>query len=208
MQTTNLIKTAAWFSLIGAAGLLIWWFLMPVFLPVSNAGTDFQDMILDPDWTPLNLAGLVSTLFITLGFPAFSFYKRPHPDRPGSAGLVVAFTGLILFTGIQYYETLLWPAAASADPGLVGVTGALVSGDTGVAAGLLVSGILLGAGYILFGISALRAGTLPKTPLWFLIFGAPVFANGIIFPARTLGLLLFCAGTIWLALKLRKHSNT
>jgi hypothetical protein len=77
-----------------------------------------------------------------------------------------------------------------------------------VAAGLLVSGILLGAGYILFGISALRAGTLPKTPLWFLIFGAPVFANGIIFPARTLGLLLFCAGTIWLALKLRKHSNT
>jgi len=188
MKTTYLIKTAAWFSLIGAIGLLIWWFLMPVFLPVSDAGTDFQNMILDPDWT--------------------GFYQRPRPDRLGSAGLVVASTGLILFTGIQYYETLLWPAAASADPGLVGVTGALVSGDPGVAAGLLASGILLGAGYILFGISALRAHLLPKIPLWFLIVGAPVFANGIIFPARTLGLLLFCAGTIWLALKLRKHSNT
>jgi len=207
MKTTYLIKTAAWFSLIGAIGLLIWWFLMPVFLPVSDAGTDFQNMILDPDWTGLNLVGLVSTLLITLGFPAFSFYQRPRPDRLGSAGLVVASTGLILFTGIQYYETLLWPAAASADPGLVG-TGALVSGDPGVAAGLLASGILLGAGYILFGISALRAHLLPKIPLWFLIVGAPVFANGIIFPARTLGLLLFCAGTIWLALKLRKHSNT
>lgn len=205
MKTTNLLKTAAWFSLIGAIGLLIWWFLMPVFLPVTDAANNFQNMILDPNWTGLNLAGLVSVLLVTLGFPAFSFYQQPHPDRLGSAGLVIASTGLILFTGIQYYETLLWPAAASVNPGLVAATGALVSGDPGVAGGLLASGILLGAGYILFGISALRANLLTKAPLWFLIVGAPVFANGIIFPVRTLGLLLFCTGTIWLALKIRKN---
>ena len=205
MKTPSLINTTAWFSLIGAVGLLIWWFLMPVFLPVADAANNFHNMILDPDWTWLNLAGLVSTLLVTLGFPAFSLYQKENLDRLGSAGFVIASTGLILFTGIQYYETLLWPAAASVDPGLVGATGALVSGDPGVAGGLLASGILLGAGYILFGISALLANLLPKTPLWFLIVGAPVFANGIIFPVRTLGLLLFCAGTIWLALRLRKN---
>lgn len=205
MKPTNLINTAAWFSLLGAIGLLVWWFLMPVFLPVADAESNFQNMILDPDWTWLNLAGLVSTLLITLGFPAFSFYRRPHPDVLGSAGLLIASAGLILFTGIQYYETLLWPAAASTDPGLVGVSGTLVSGDPGVAGGLLASGILLGAGYTLFGISALRANVLPKAALWFLIVGAPVFANGIVFPVRTLGLFLFCSGTIWLALTIRKN---
>jgi len=207
MKPTNLINTAACFSLLGAIGLLVWWFLMPVFLPVTDAESNFQNMILDPDWTWLNLAGLVSTLLLTLGFPAFSFFRQPHPNRLGSAGLLIASAGLILFTGIQYYETLLWPAAASADPGLVGLGGALVSGNPGVAGGLLASGILLGAGYILFGISALRANVLPKAALWFLIVGAPVFANGIVFPVRTLGLLLLCAGTIWLALILRKNHS-
>ena len=82
--------------------------------------------------------------------------------------------------------------------------GVLLNGDPGIVAGLLGSGILLGAGYILFGISALRSKIFPRIPLWLLILGAPLFGMGVLFPLRTLGLVLFCAGTIWLALELRK----
>lgn len=202
-----MIRTSALLSLAGAIGLLVWWFLMPLLLPVAEASTQFQNMILDRDWIPVNIAGLISTILITLGFPGFSLCHRENPDRIGSAGLIITSTGLILFACVQYYETLIWPAAAAIHPDLLQVKGALVSGNQGVTAGLLFSGIALGCGYILFGISALRTRRLPKIPVWFLISGAPVFANGIVFPVRTIGLLLFCAGTIWLALHLRKSET-
>ena len=103
-------------------------------------------------------------------------------------------------------HTLFAQAAAATNPGLVMVDGALVSGNTGVVGGLLVSGIFLGAGYILFGISALRSNLLPRIPVWMLIIGAPLFGNGMMFTVRTIGLLLFAAGTIWLAITLIKRS--
>jgi len=205
MRTEKIVRTTALLSLLGAIGLLVWWFSMPVFLPVSLSATHFQNLILDQDWTPVNLVGLIATLLVTLGFPGFYLAKHEKLGRAGFPGLVLAATGLILFTSIQYYETLLWPAAARVNPDLLQVQGALVSGDTGVLAGLLVSGILLGIGYILFGIAALKARAFPRLPNWFLLVGAPVFGNGIVFPVRTLGLILFCTGTLWWAIWIRKN---
>jgi len=123
----------------------------------------------------------------------------------GFIGLILTSTGLILYTSIQYYETLLWPAAAQVNPELLQTTGALVSGDIGVMSGLIISGAFFGIGYILFGISTLQTNAYPKIPVWFLIIGAPVFGNGIVFPIRTVGLVLFCIGTIWLANSIRKN---
>jgi hypothetical protein len=205
MKTEKIIRTTALFSLLGAIGLLVWWFSMPVFLPVSLSATHFQELILDQDWTLVNLVGLIATVLLTLGFPGFYLSKQEDFRQPGFLGLVLASTGLILFVSIQYYETLLWPAAARVNPDLLQVQGALVSGDRGVLAGLLVSGIFLGVGYILFGIAALRIKAFPKLPTWFLLVGAPVFGNGIVFPVRTLGLILFCTGILWWAIWLRKN---
>ncbi len=195
----KLIKAQGLLSIIGAAGILTWWFLMPVFLPVAASSGNFENLILDHHWGPVNLVGLVSTILLTLGFPAF--YLRYHEKfkTTGLIGLITALVGLILFTSIQYYETLLWPAAARMDPQLVRVNGALVSGDLRVMTGLITSGAFLGIGYIIFGISALQTNAYPKIPVWFLIVGAPVFGNAVLFPVRTVGLLFFCMGTIWLA---------
>lgn len=207
MSTEKIIKTTTLFSLLGAIGLLIWWCSMPVFLPLAGSANNFQQLILDRDWIFVNLIGLVATVMLTVGFPGFYLAKHEALGRLGFIGLIIASTGLILFTGIQYYETLLWPAAARVHPELVQVQGELVSGNSGVLAGLLVSGIFLGLGYILFGISVLKARAFKKFPAWFLLVGAPVFGNGIVLPVRTLGLLLFCTGTISLAIQVRKHSK-
>jgi hypothetical protein len=200
MKSISMVRTAALLNLLGATGILIWWLLMPAFLPVADAPTHFEHLILDGDWIPVNMVGLVSTILLALGFPGFFFAHQGKSDKLGFAGLLVTSTGFMLFVSIQYYETLLWPAAAMNNPDLVQVNGALVSGNYGVASGLVASGIFLGLGYILFGISALRNNILPRLPLWMLIFGAPVFANGIVFPVRTVGLLFLVAGTIWLAI--------
>lgn len=207
MKTYYTIRTLGLLSIVGAVGLLVWWFSMPVFLPVADSSDNFKNLILDPNWLWINLIGLVSTLVLTLGFPGFYLINFERYNNTGYLGLLTATIGLILFTSIQYYETILWPAAAKINPELVQVEGALVSGDTGVAAGLIVSGTFLGIGYILFGVSALQARLYPKTPLWLLIIGAPVFGNGIAFPIRTVGLILFTSGTIWLAIHLRQKTE-
>ncbi|MCG8577228.1 MAG: hypothetical protein MI810_20260 [Flavobacteriales bacterium] len=207
MKIDSIIRIECKLSIIGAIGLLVWWFLMPIFLPVADALDNFQNLILDDNWIPINTIGLISILLVTIGFPGFYLKNYLNFKTLGFYGLITASIGLILFTSIQYYETLLWPAAVKINPDLLQVKGALVSGDTRVVVGLVASGIFLGIGYILFGISALQTNTYPKIPLWILIVGAVVFGNGIAFPIRTVGLLLFCIGTIWLAIRLLKDEK-
>ena len=207
MRIDRIIRAEGLLSIIGALGLLIWWFLMPIFLPIADSSENFKNLILDNNWVQVNIVGLISTLLLTLGFPGFYLKNHEKFSKLGFYGLIIASIGLILFTSIQYYETLLWPAAAKINPELLQIKGALVSGDIGVVAGLIFSGAFLGIGYILFGISALQTNSYPKIPLWFLIIGAPVFGNGIAFPIRTIGLLLFCIGTIWLSRSMQKNGD-
>ena len=202
MKTIHIAKTEGVLSIAGGIGLIAWWFLMPVFLPTAEAADNFQNLVLDDDWVSINLIGLISTILVTLGFPGF--YMRFHDrfNKAGFAGLMIASTGLLLFTSIQYYETIIWPAAARINPELLQVQGKLVSGDHTVVAGLIISGAVLAIGYVLFGIAALSIRAYPVIPLWFMIIGAPLFGNGVLFPIRTAGLLLFSSGTIWLAISI------
>lgn len=205
MKTKSLIRIEGLFSIIGAIGLLLWWNMMPLFLPTGDAVENFENLILDSNWIGINIIGLISLIFLTLGFPGFFLKQVEKFKKTGFIGLILASTGLILYSCIQYYETLLWPAAAQFNPELLHVSGALVSGDILVMSGLIISGAFLGIGYILFGISTLQTKAYPKIPVWFLIIGAPVFGNGILFSVRTVGLILFCVGTIWLANFIRKN---
>jgi hypothetical protein len=204
MNIVKIIKIEGFLSLIGSIALFAWWFAMPLFLPLADAEENFQNLVLDPQWITLNLIGLMAVIFLVLGFPGFYLKSFEKSRSPGFIGLIVTCSGLILYACIQYYETLLWPAAARVYPELLETGGILLSGDPGIVTGLIASGVLLSAGYILFGISALRSRVYPRLAVWFLMFGAPLFGMGILFPLRTVGLILFCAGTIWLALELRK----
>lgn len=205
MKTISIIRIGRLLNILGAIGLIVWWFSMPALLPIKDANENFKNLILNANWIPLNTLGLVSIFLLTLGFPVFYLTSYDKFNKLGFYSLLIVVTGLILFTCIQYYETIIWPAAAQINPKLVQLEGALVSGDNAVKIGLLISGIFLGLGYILFGVSALKTKEFSKTPIWFLIIGAPLFGNGIIFSIRTLGIVLFCLGTILLAKNIRKE---
>ena len=51
MNTIRMVKTEGIPSIIGRVGLLIWWFLMPVLLPVNDSAENFQNLILDNHWS-------------------------------------------------------------------------------------------------------------------------------------------------------------
>ena len=211
MKTNKQIGILLSLNIAGSVGLLIWWCLFPVVLPIGESSENFQNLILDANWTALNLIGLVSCLLLCLGLPGIFLAHYKHFKMSGFIGLLLACTGLVLFTSIQYYETFIWPAAAEVHPEMVQAQGVLVSGHTLVVGGLLVSGIILGAGYILFGIASLCSKMYPAIPIWFLMLGAVLFGNGILFPVRTMGLLFFSTGIIWISVRLRrylpKHTN-
>ena len=211
MKTNKQIGILLSLNIAGSVGLLIWWCLFPVVLPIGESSENFQNLILDANWTALNLIGLVSCLLLCLGLPGIFLAHYKHFKMSGFIGLLLACTGLVLFTSIQYYETFIWPAAAEVHPEMVQAQGVLVSGHTLVVGGLLVSGIILGAGYILFGIASLCSKMYPAIPIWFLMLGAVLFGNGILFPVRTIGLLFFSTGIIWISVRLRrylpKHTN-
>jgi hypothetical protein len=204
MNITTIIRIEATISSIGGIGLLVWWFLMPILLPIADAADYFQNLILDSNWVFVNVIGLCSVLLLTLGFPGFYLKYSNSFKLPGFIGMMVTTTGLILYTCIQYYETIIWPAAAKINPRLLDVQGELVSGDTLVVSGLVISGAILSVGYMIFGISALKAKSFPKLPIWMLIIGVPMFGIGVLFPIRTVGILLFSIGTICLANHIRK----
>jgi len=208
MKTQKQIRILLSLNIAGSVGLLIWWILFPVLLPVANASQNFQDLILDSNWTTINLLGLLSCILLCLGLPGFFLAQYKHFRMYGFWGLLLACTGLILFTAIQYYETLIWPAAAKINPELLHANGALVSGNSAVVTGLLISGIILGAGYVLFGIAALKTGKFLKPAIWLQMAGIVLFGNGIIFTVRTIGLILFITGTIWLSFHFKKTLRT
>lgn len=205
MKSQNQIRILLSLNIAGSVGLLTWWILFPVLLPVGEASQNFQNLVLDNNWTAINLVGLLSCLLLCLGLPGIFLARHRHFKWYGFWGLLIACTGLILFTAIQYYETLIWPAAAQIYPEMLHAKGALVSGNSAVVTGLVVSGIVLGSGYVLFGITALKTRLFKKVAIWMLMIGAVVFGNGIVFPARTIGLILFVAGTIWLSVSIRKQ---
>jgi len=202
MKTNKQIRIFLSLNITGAVGLLVWWFLFPVLLPIAEAAENFQNLVLDTNWIALNLVGLVSCVLLCLGFPGIyvAHYKFFKPF--GFVGLLLTCLGLVLFTAIQYYEILIWPAAAEVHPEMVNAQGLLVSGNVRVVSGLLVSGIILGVGYILFGVASLRTKMYPAIPIWLLMIGAVVFGNGMLFSVRTIGLLFFTSGILWISIHL------
>ena len=207
MTKNSIIRLAGLANIIGGILLIIWWTSMPVFLPVFDVAENFKDMVLHPCWVAVNMTGLISVLILALGFPGFYLARFERYGKWGFAAMILAVSGLILYTSIQYYETLIWPAAASQYPDMVQVEGVLVSGNTLVMAGLIISGAILSLGYILWGLMSLKNHAYPKIPSWLFVVGAPLFGVGIIFPVRTIGIILFCSATIWNGIHIRKFDS-
>jgi len=107
-----------------------------------------------------------------------------------------------MFACIQYYETFLWPVVARYNPELLKLDGPLVFGDKLILVPLIISGVMLGLGYIMLGIDLLSNRALPKLAVIMLMFGALVFGNGVVFPIRTLGLLILSSAMIWIGVHL------
>ncbi len=173
-------------------------------------GGDFAASILHPAWIPVNCMGLLGCITLNLGIPSLLPGKRPRGETSTNAGrqltlvssedgpsvtpgVLISQIGAILFAAIQYYETFLWPVAASMDSSMVAVQGPFVFGDLRVSIPLVLSGLILTVGFFLLMIELIRSGQKKTWPS-LLFIGVLLFGMGMIVPVRTIGLMLMTAG--------------
>ena len=177
-------------SIIAGSLLLVWWILMGIMLPQAEAKESFDVIVTHSNWIPINIIGFMAVLIFAISL--FLLYKTisEHLSKTGFFGFILGEIGIIWFACIQYYETFIWPLVGELHPELVKIDGALVFGNSIVMIPLILSGLVLGIGYLLFCIDLLKHNIVPKLVVWFLLIGVILFGNGLIAPIRTIGLIL------------------
>jgi len=91
-----------------------------------------------------------------LGLTAVYLVQQELAGRLGLAGYLLAFVGNVLTAGAAFLNGYVAPVA----PELFAPTGPLFAGPAGLV--ILLSAVLVTAGFVMFGIATLRAGVLPR----------------------------------------------
>ncbi len=136
---------------------------------------------------------LLSTALLLLGLVGLYTSQSQAAGILGLVGFLVAFLGTVLLVGALWFELFITPALAEQAPELVGA-------ELGLPGFILM--VLFGAvGWVLFGVTTLRAGVYPRWAAVLLIVGGvlaffPLPLAGIIFSVAVawLGFILFTGG--------------
>lgn len=115
----------------------------------------------------LGVAAMALMLFGLVGMYASMAEKV---GRLGLVGFVVAFFGTFLLGSVVFSDAYLFPVFATHAPAVLDATGAL--NTIPVVLAFALPGILWTVGFILFGIAAMRAGTLSRWAGGLIIVGA------------------------------------
>jgi len=151
------------------------------------AGGTLLEWVQDPQWAILNLAALAMALILPLALAALYLAQADALGRIGLAGFVCAFLGSLLYLGVQFDETFVWPILAEEAPSLLGLQGPMFT-DPGFMGAYLAMGLMFMLGWIMFGIATYRAGVLSRWGGALLAIGMAVFGAGNMVPVMVRGL--------------------
>ncbi|MGH2521921.1 MAG: hypothetical protein ACRDH2_05400 [Anaerolineales bacterium] len=111
-------------------------------------------------WVAVHTLGYFGLALGLLGLPGIYAAQKEQVRRLGLVGFLLAFIGNALTGGPAFLNTYLVPVLTRQAPEVLAPTGPLFTGPAGLV--ILLSAVLVTLGFILFGISILRAGTLPR----------------------------------------------
>lgn len=176
-----------------------------LFLP---AGGSLLEWVQDPQWFVLNLAALVMALLLPLALAALYLAQADSLGKVGLAGFVCAFFGSLLYLGLQFDETFVWPILAEQAPSLLALQGPMFT-DPGFMGAYMAMGLIFILGWIMFGVATYRAGVLSRWGGALLAAGMAVFGAGNMVPVivRGLGSVLAAFALALLARSLWQRSQ-
>lgn len=189
MSSKNLLRWSGLAALIGGVLLAILSALESV---LFGSQPDSAAMA-SSAWIILEVVFIVAELLIILGL--IGLYAR-QVEQSGSLGLIaflVAFTGSVMVSGIDWGSAFMAPWLAETAP-----SGLLDAEPTGLfGAGILLTYLLFVLGWLLFGLVSLQAQVLPRGSAVLLMVGAILFLV-MAFVEFGFEAVVFGAGVAWM----------
>lgn len=155
-------------------------------------------------WVPDHVIILLALFLMVFALGNTTYGHAAKVDTLGWSGFVLLYLSIFLFIGIVYFELFLIPILAVDLPQLF---------DDGLRIGPLkvilpVSSLLFVGGHLLYGISLIKKGVLPKLPFMALIvFSIPVAFKPVLPDiVASIGAIGYGLAAIFFAMDYAKHA--
>ena len=195
---------AGFSNILCAVLLTLSWFSIGIFMWNEISTGNFSAMVQNPAWFPVNVFYLFATILLIPGIIALYIKLVEEIGIPGQFAFWMTLLAIIWYSCVQFYETFFWPVIASGSPLLFKEVGFDPS-NTIINTQLILSAVIWAAGFILLGIITRKASFIPKKTVFIFILGALLFGVGMMFPIRTVGVILFSYGLIKYGIALRRN---
>ena len=202
------IEFGGWINILAGLLFLSFWLLYVLLLPYNQLTDTLEILVVDSDWFMVNTFGIAGALLGILGLPWLYFAQRDQINGWGTTGFILSLAGSALLLPPLVWDSMLWPVIAEQDPTLLRFDGPIYSSRLFLPY-FIGAGVVHCLGFVLFGWGTFRTGILGKYPPLITATGALFFDLGSlagpvqVYP-RTLGLVLFAGGMIWLGALLKR----
>lgn len=191
----KLFKFSGFTNILCAILLTISWFSIGIFMWNEISTQNFSAMVQNPAWIPINVIYLLATILLAPGIVALYIQQAEKIGTLGLTAFWITLLAIFWYTCIQFYETFFWPIIASESPLLFQAVGFYPSNNI-IYIQLMLSAIPWAVGFIHLGIFAIKTEFIAKRIVWIFTIGALLFGVGMMFPIRSLGVILFSYGLI------------
>jgi hypothetical protein len=161
---------------------------------IGVVGQAFFPDLSSPVWSLVSASTYIGLLFVLLGLPALYAWQMKRAGKLGLIGFILFFLACAQFggsSGVFDIVALPWLTQVNAFNNL----------PMSFILFFLIAKIFLLVGSLVFGVAALRSGTLPKGSIILLIAGAILFILGgkvrLIPHLDYFGEILFCLSFVW-----------
>ena len=159
-----------------------------------------------PAATILWIMGLTAALLILLGLPTLYAHQARQAGRLGLIAFVIVFIGMALVTGNAYFGVFIQAGLADLIV-LAEKAGVIVQEPVAAGIGFMTTLLLYTLGWLLFGLSSLKARVLLR---WAAVVVLVGLVTGFLFLATSFSLLGFPIteiGIAWLGFALWQKSS-
>lgn len=201
------VQWSGYFNIASGILLLLFWYLYAILMPYSQLNTTLSLLVLNKNWTFVNLLGSLGALLGTVGLVGLFISMQDQLSKMATWGFVIALIGTILMFITLVRDTLLWPILAQHDPSLLDFTGPIYTSKTFMPFFIFSVGVY-SIGYVLFGLAIAQSGLFPVWTGHLFAWGTLLFGLGAAFGnlqvyIRSVGITGLSAGLIWLGILMR-----
>jgi hypothetical protein len=167
MSSSNLIRWSGLAALVG--GLLL--VIASIVESVLFGSQPDSAAMASGSWIVVEVIFIVAEVLIILGLVGLYLRQVEKAGSLGAIAFLVAFTGTVMVSGVDWSSAFMAPWLAEVAP-----PGVLDAEPSGVfTAGILLTFLLFAVGHFLFGLASLQAGVLPRGAAALLMAGAVLF---------------------------------